>query len=45
MMMRGMSDMAKKSRYIAYVKAVRKAEKEPKDGKRRQTKAADRPAD
>ena len=37
--------MAKKSRYIAYVKAVRRAEKkEPKDGKRRQVKAANRPA-
>ena len=44
-MMRGMSDMAKKSRYIAYVKAVKKAEKEPNDGNRRQVKAADRPAD
>ena len=38
--------MAKKSRYIAYVKAVRRSEKkEAKDGKRRQVKAADRSAD
>lgn len=38
--------MAKKSRYIAYVKAVRRSEKkESKDGKRRQVKAADRSAD
>ena len=37
--------MAKKSRYIAYVKAVRRAEKkESKGGKRRQVKAANRPA-
>ena len=37
--------MARRSRYVAYVKAVRRAEKkEPKDGKRRQVKAADRPA-
>lgn len=38
--------MARKSRYIAYATAVRKAgKKESKDGKRRQVKAADRPAD
>ena len=37
--------MARKSRFIAYVKAVNEAKKkEPKDGKRRQVKAADRPA-
>ncbi len=37
--------MARKSRYIAYAVAVRRKEKkEPKDGKRRQVKAADRSA-
>ena len=44
-MKRGMNDMARKSRYIAYVMAVNKAGKKgQKDGKRRQVKAVDRPA-